>query len=149
MQEKIVKTNLINEKAVIDKHLIFEWKCLERKQENKTITLKFQRDDSVPYIKELEQLELEYGDYKLGSMIPAVALPCAALVLLTIFLICFITMRDNFNFLVYFLSFNVPALLCVVGGFIFMFLRVRAIGRLEKEKPLKDIEYKEKVAKLK
>ena len=100
MQEKQIKTNLVNERLVIEKHLLFKWKCLERKQEGKNVYLKFSRDDSLPYIKELEQLENEYGEYKIGSMVPAIALPVVALVLLTVFLILFITLKDNFNFFV-------------------------------------------------
>ena len=55
MEEKIIKTNEINERQLIDTYSIFEYKCVERTVKGKRITLKFIRDDSVPYIDELKK----------------------------------------------------------------------------------------------
>ena len=51
METKIIKTNEINERQLIDTYSIFEYKCTERTVNGKRITLKFVRDDSVPYMR--------------------------------------------------------------------------------------------------
>ena len=55
METKIIKTNEINERQLIETYSIFEYKCVERTVKGKNITLKFERDDSVPYINELKK----------------------------------------------------------------------------------------------
>ena len=149
MEEKTVITNQINAQLVIDKYLIFKWKCLEKKYIGSKIEIHFSRDDSLPYIDELRKLENEYGEYKVGTMLPTYILPGVSMVLFTVFIIIFFVNKDHFDFLPYFLSLILPALICLVLAFIFMFLRSRTIGKIEKEKPIKDQEYKDKVSKLK
>ena len=97
------------------------------------------------YVKKLEE---EYPDFRIRSMIPTYIFPSISLILLTTFLIVFFANKDNFNFLVYFLSFMVPALIFMILGFFFMFLRFRSINRLDKEKPIIDREFKEKIESL-
>ena len=49
MEEKTIITNPLNEKLVLDTHLLFEWKCLEKKVVGGNIQYNFSRDDSKPY----------------------------------------------------------------------------------------------------
>ena len=96
MEKEVVTTNQINEKLVLDKHFIFEYKCDEKKVIGSKIELHFSRDDEVPYIEELRKLENEYGEYKIGSMIPMFIFPAVSSMQLfksfkrvTIFACCF------------------------------------------------------------
>ena len=57
MEEKTIITNPLNEKLVLDTHLLFEWKCLEKKVVGGNIQFTFSRDDTKPYHKELVELE--------------------------------------------------------------------------------------------
>lgn len=149
MEKKVVTTNQINEKLVLDKHFIFEYKCDEKKVIGSKIELHFSRDDEVPYIEELRKLENEYGEYKIGSMIPMFIFPAVSFILFTVFVILYFLDKAHGNTLIYFLSLALPGILSLIGAFLFMFFRTRKIGLIEKEKPQKDEEFKQKVAKLK
>ena len=149
MEKKIVITNQMNEKQILDTYLLFEYKCLEKKQQGKKIIFEFERDDSVSYIKELRNLEYQYGSYKVGSMLPTTILPIISFVLFTIFLVLMFALGDNFNLLLYFLTLVLPALIFLALSAVLMFLRIRSINKIENEKPLKDQEYRQKIEKLK
>lgn len=149
MEEKVVITNQNNEKQILDSYLIFEYKCLEKKYQGNKVIYRFQRDDSVSYIDELRKLENEYGGYHIGSMLPTIILPVISIILFTIFLVLMFVLKDNFNLILYFCSLILPALLFLFLGAVFMFLRIRMINKIEKEKPIKDNEYRQKVANLK
>ena len=149
MEEKIIKTNEINERQLIDTYSIFEYKCIERTVKGKRVTLKFVRDDSVPYIAELKKLEYQYGGYHSGSFLPTLLLPGLSFVLFTVFLVLMLTLKDNFNLMLYFFTLVLPALLFLALGVVLMILRARMIGKIENEKPSKDLKYRQKVNLLK
>lgn len=149
MEEKTVVTNLNNEKLVLDKHLLFEWKCLNRQYHGSKVEIKFQRDDSVSYFSELKKLENEYGEYKIGSMIPTIICPAISIIMFTVFLVLFLVNRENFNFLLYFLSILLPAIAIFLVGVAFMLLRYFSVKKIGEEKPKKDQEYRRKVDLLK
>ena len=149
METKIIKTNEINERQLIDTYSIFEYKCTERTANGKRITLKFVRDDSVPYIDELKKLQYQYGSYNVGSMLPTLLLPAVSFLLFTVFLILMFALGEMFNLLLYFCTLVLPALLLLILGVVFMVLRIRMIGKVQSEKPKKDQEYREKVRILK
>ncbi len=149
MEEKIIKTNEINERQLIETYSIFEYKCVERTVKGKSITLKFVRDDSVPFINELRTLQNQYGKYHIGSMIPTLVFPAVSFILFTVFLVLMLSLKENFNLPLYFFTLVLPALLLLILGVVLMILRARMIGKIEGEKPNKDREYKEKVKQLK
>ena len=149
MEKKTVITNQMNEKQILDTYLLFEYKCLEKKQQGKKIIFEFERDDSVSYIKELRNLEYQYGSYKVGSMLPTTILPIISFVLFTVFLVLMFALGDNFNLLLYFLTLVLPALIFLALSAVLMVLRIRSINKIENEKPLKDQEYRQKIEKLK
>ena len=148
MEEKTVITNSNNEKLVLDKHFLFLWKCEEKKVIGGHIEIRFSRDDSVPYIDELRKLENEFGEYRVGTMLPTIILPAISMILFTVFLVIFLLNRDNFNFPLYFFSIVLPALLLLLASMIFMFLRTSKINKIAREKPLKEQEYQAKIDKL-
>ena len=149
METKIIKTNEINERQLIETYSIFEYKCVERTVKGKRITLKFERDDSVPYINELKKLQYQYGSYNVGSMLPTLILPAISFIFLTVFLVLMFALGDKFNLILFFCTLVLPGLLCLILGVVLMILRVRMIGKVQSEKPNKDREYKEKVRLLK
>lgn len=149
MEEKIIKTNSVNEQHLLQTYSIFEYRCVERTVKGKQIILKFVRDDSVPYFSELKKLEYQYGSYHIGSMLPTLLLPAISFILLTVFLVLMFTLKENFNLLLYFLTLIIPGLICLVLGVILMMLRVRMMGKIANEKNDRDREYAEKVRKLK
>lgn len=148
MEEKTVITNSYNEQLVLDKHILFLWKCEEKKTFGNRIELRFSRDDSVPYIEELRKLENEFGEFRVGTMLPTIILPAVAIVMFTVFLIIYLFNKDNFNFPLYFFSIMLPALLCLVAAMGFMVFRTYKIDQITKEKPLKEQEYKAKIERL-
>ena len=148
MEKKTVITNLVNEKQVLDTYFLFEYKCLEKKYQGDKIILEFERDDSVPYIQELRNLEYQYGSYKVGSMLPTVICPIISFILFTVFLILMFAL-DDFNLILYFCALMLPAILFLVISALFMILRIRMVNKIEKEKPIKDEEFRKKIAELK
>ena len=148
MEEKTIITSYINEKAVLDKHEIFLYKCLERKIVGKKVLIKFSRDDNKPYINEIKTLEMQYPNYLIGSMLPTFICPIISLLLLTAFLISFFVTKPNFNFVLFFCIFVIPAILSLLIAVLTMILRVRTISNIEKEKPEVDRKFKEKVQEI-
>lgn len=147
MEEKTIITNPLNEKLVLDTHLLFEWKCLEKKVVGGNIQYNFSRDDSKPYHEELVKLEKEYGEYKMRSLIPTFIFAGIAFILITAFFVCFVLNRANF--LIYFLSMVLPALAFLFAACIFTILRYLSYSKIMKEKPEKDEVYLEKIKALK
>ena len=145
MSEKVVVTNFINEKNVLDKHDIFLYKCLERKIIGKKIEIRFSRDESLPYNKEVDDLEKTYPNYHIGSMVPTFICPVISMLLMTVFLILFFVLKPNFNFLLYFCVLLIPAIISLVTAVLVMILRVNVINKIEKEKPKVDQEFRTKV----
>ena len=119
MEEKVVYTNSVNEKCVLEKHELFLYKCEERQYIGKRIKIRFSRDDSPKY--------------KIGSMLPTFIFPAIAIILFTVFLVLFVLYKENFNLLLYFGVLAVPAILCLFVSVLFMFLRARMIKRIEIE----------------
>ena len=110
MEKKTVITDQVNEKQILDTYLLFEYKCKEKKTQGNKIIYEFERDDSVPYINELKNLEYQYGSYKVGSMLPTMILPVISFILFTIFLVLMFALGENFNLLLYFLTLVPPFL---------------------------------------
>ena len=148
MEEKTVITNPHNEQLVLDKHMLFLWKCEEKKTVGNHIEIRFSRDDSAPYIEELRKLENEFGEYHVGTMLPTIILPAVSMVLFTIFLIIYLVNKDDFNFPLFFFAILLPALLCLLAAMVFMVLRTMTINKITREKPLKEQEYKTKIDRL-
>ena len=149
MERKVVITNSINEKQLTDTYLLFEYKLEEKKIVGSKIHLTFVRDDSVSYIKELKTLEYQYGSYKVGSLLPGIVLTILSFVLLTVFLVIFLIKRNEMDVMPLFFAICVPALILLMGGALFMILRLLAVNNIENKKPIKDQEYRKKINELK
>ena len=148
MEEKEIAVNINNAKLVLDKHLLFKWECVEQRNVGKTIYFKFKRDNEVPYYDELVKLENEYPDYKIKSLIPVSLMPIVTFALVTIFLVVFLMDRENFNFTLMFSLLMIPAMLVLLLTVLFTVLRLKAINKIDKEKPTMENMYREKIAEL-
>ena len=149
METKIIKTNDINERQLLETYSIFEYKCVERTVNGRKITLKLVRDDSVPYYQELVKLEQEYGEFKIKNMTGVSLMPIITFILVTIFLVVFLIDKEHFNFTLMFSLLMIPALVVLAFTVVLTVIKLRSFSKVNKEKPNKDLEYKEKVAKLK
>ena len=150
MEEKVVVTNQVNEKHLVETYLLFEYSVKEKKINGNKIQYTFIRDDSVPYIKELKELEYQYPNYKIGGMLTTVLFPGIAFVLFTVFLVLFIINRDNKDLLItLFCSLCIPAAVFILFGALMMFYRISKINKIEKEKPIVDEKFKKKIEELK
>lgn len=146
--KEVVVTNE-NAQITLDKYLIFEYKCLEQRNMGNKTYFKFERDNEVPYYEELVKLEQEYGEYKIKSMTGVSLMPIITFVLVTIFLVVFLIDKEHFNFTLMFSLLMIPALLVLVFTVALTVIKLKAISKINKEKPNKDLEYKEKVDELK
>ena len=82
-------------------------------------------------------------------MLPTMILPVISFILFTVFLVLMFALGENFNLLLYFLAFVLPALLFLAASALFMVIRIRSIKKIEEEKPITDQEYRQKIAELK
>lgn len=148
--EKVTRiTNKLNEQIVIDKYLLFEWKLTKQEEQGRKIVLEFERDDSVPYIEELRKLENSYYEYHIGPMFLSIIFPIIAFIFLTIFLVLMIIQRGNFKTEIYFPSLMIPAFVFLLLGVLITFLRSKAINKIDVDKPIKEVEMREKIKQIK
>ena len=127
---------------------LFDWKLVkEDKKENAPSILHFERDENVPYYKEMVEIENEISP----KLIPfwVLIIPVAlAFALVTAYLIMYLALKPNFDTMKYFFIFFLPAMGLLLIDTLFFFLRSRQlISYLNKEQELVK-EAEEKMAKL-
>lgn len=143
MEEKVVKTNAENRELVISKACLFEWNLI--KEENGK--LYFARDNETPYYQDLVKLELEYGEYRFLPFVSLIIPAALAFICVTVLLILFFVQRDfakNFWYI-----FIIPSGISLIIAVILTFLRMKTLDKVMNEKPKKDLEYQQKIKKLK
>lgn len=149
METKEIVVNINDAKITLEKYLLFDYECVEQRQQGNNVYFRFQRNDDVPYIEELRELEATYPNYKIGSLMTISLMPIVTFVLVTIFLVVFLLDRKNFNFTLMFSLLMIPALLVLVLTVILTVVRLKRIRKVDKEKASVDLEYKEKIRKIK
>lgn len=149
MERKEVLVDQVNEKQLIDSYKLFEFKVVEKKTIGSKFLYILERDDSVPYYQELVKLENTYPKFHIGSMLPVVILPGFGFITLTIFLVIFFANGMSSSLMPWFIVFIVVAALFLMAAVLFLFLRMTAINKIEKEKPKIDQEFKKKIEALK
>lgn len=143
MEEKVVKTNAENRDLVISKARLFEWNLI--KEENGK--LYFARDNETPYYQDLVKLELEYGEYRFLPFASLIIPAALAFICVTVLLILFFAQRDfakNFWYI-----FIIPSGISLIIAVILTFLRMKTLDKVMNEKPKKDLEFQQKIKKLK
>ena len=148
METKEIVVNGNDAKLTLDKYLLFEYTCVVQKQQGQNVYFKFERDDSIPYINELRELEAQYPKFKVGSMLSVTLMPIVTFVLATIFLVVFLIDKKNFNFTLMFSLLMIPALLILVLTVVFTIVRLKRIRNIEKVKDPVDQEFREKIVEL-
>ena len=143
MEEKVVKTNAENRELVISKARLFEWNLV--KEENHK--LYFARDNETPYYQDLAKLETEYGEYKFFPFASLIIPAALAFLFITVLLILFFAQRDfakNFWYI-----FVIPSGISLIIAVVLTFLRMKTLDKVMNEKTKKDLEYQQKIKKLK
>lgn len=116
---------------------LFDWKLVkEDKKEGYPSTLYFERDDSVPYYKEMVEVEKEISPKLLPFWV--LIIPIAiAFALVTTYLILYLAMRPNFDVMKFFFILFVPAMvMLLIDTGIFWFRSKQLMDYLKNEDKL-------------
>ena len=130
---------------------LFDWKLVkEDKKEGYPSTLYFERDENVPYYKEMVEAEKEISPKLLPFWV--LIIPIAiAFVLVTTYLILYLALRPDFDVLKFFLILFVPAMMMLlIDTGIFWFRSKQLMDYLKNEDSLvKNAEEKMKAIRAK
>ena len=116
---------------------LFNWKMVkEEKKENAPSILYFERDENVPYYKEMVEIEKTMSPKLLPFWI--LIIPVAlAFALVTVFLILYLINKPNFDTMKYFYFFFIPAMVLLLSDTLIFYLRSRQLmNHLSKEAEL-------------
>ena len=116
---------------------LFDWRLVkEEKKENAPSTLYFERDDSVPYYKEMVEIEKEISPHMLPFWV--LIIPVAiAFILVTVYLIMYLTLKPDFDTMKYFFVFFLPAMGFLLIDTLLFFVRSRQLmNYLKNEKEI-------------
>ena len=149
MEEKTIEVSVQDAKFVYDKHILFDYKCLEEKTIGNKIVYRFSRDDSVSYIDDLRKLEQEYGEVHIGKPILMFVFPIISFILLTVLLVLLILGKLKENMLLYLLTILLPAALLFMATFLVTYLYWRKIKNLPEQMKEKEEKYRKKIEELK
>ena len=113
---------------------LFDWKLVkEEKKEGSPSTLYFERDENVPYYKEMVEVEKEISPKLLPFWV--LLIPIAiAFALVTTYLILYLALRPNFDVFKFFLILFVPSMvLLLLDTGIFWFRSKQLMDYLKNE----------------
>ncbi len=106
---------------------LFDWKMVkEEKKENGPSTLYFERDEKVPYYEEMVEIEKEISPH----MIPfwTLIIPVGiSFSLVTAYLICYLTLKPNFDTMKFFFIFFLPAMAFLLLDTLLFFIRSKQL----------------------
>ena len=128
---------------------LFNWKLVEEeKHDNAPSILTFERDENVPYYKEMVEIEKEASP----RLIPFVfvIIPVAlAFVVMTVYLILVLALKDSFDAKANLFYFLIPAMLLLLTDTFLFFIRSRQLMKYlqAEEKIVKQAEEKMKALK--
>ena len=123
---------------------LFDWKLVsEEKHENAPSILTFERDENTPYYKEMVEIEKETSP-KLIPFYVLVIPVSIAFIVMTVYLILTLALKDNFNAKGNLFFFLIPALvLLLVDTLLFYFRSKQLMKYLQNEdKIVKEAEEK-------
>ena len=113
---------------------LFDWKLVkEEKKEGAPSVLYFERDENVPYYKEMVEVEKEISPKLLPFWV--LIIPIAiAFALVTTYLILFLALRPNFDVMKFFFILFVPAMvMLLIDTGIFWFRSKQLMDYLKNE----------------
>ena len=106
---------------------LFDWKMVkEEKKENGPSTLYFERDENVPYYKEMVEIEKEISPHMMPFWV--LIIPVAlSFVLVTLYLILFLTLKPSFDSMKFFFILFIPAMCLLLLDTLFFFIRSKQL----------------------
>ena len=126
---------------------LFDWKLVsEEKHENAPSILTFERDESTPYYKEMVEIEKQTSP----SLIPfyVLVIPVAiAFIVMTIYLILTLALKDSFDAKGNLFFFLVPAMVLLLADTVLFYFRSKQLMKYpqNEDKIVKEAEEKIKV----
>ncbi len=126
---------------------LFDWKLVsEEKHENAPSILTFERDENTPYYKEMVEIEKQTSP----SLIPfyVLVIPVAiAFVVMTIYLILTLALKDSFDAKGNLFFFLVPAMVLLLADTVLFYFRSKQLMKYlqNEDKIVKEAEEKIKV----
>ena len=128
---------------------LFDWKLVsEEKHENAPSILTFERDENTPYYKEMVEIEKQTSP----SLIPfyVLVIPVAiAFIVMTIYLILTLALKDSFDAKGNLFFFLVPAMVLLLADTVLFYFRSKQLMKYlqNEDKIVKEAEEKIKVLK--
>ena len=126
---------------------LFDWKLVsEEKHENAPSILTFERDENTPYYKEMVEIEKKISP----SLIPfyVLVIPVAiAFIVMTIYLILTLALKDSFDAKGNLFFFLVPAMVLLLADTVLFYFRSKQLMKYlqNEDKIVKEAEEKIKV----
>ena len=126
---------------------LFDWKLVsEEKHENAQSILTFERDENTPYYKEMVEIEKQTSP----SLIPfyVLVIPVAiAFIVMTIYLILTLALKDSFDAKGNLFFFLVPAMVLLLADTVLFYFRSKQLMKYlqNEDKIVKEAEEKIKV----
>ena len=126
---------------------LFDWKLVsEEKHENAPSILTFERDENTPYYKEMMEIEKQTSP----SLIPfyVLVIPVAiAFIVMTIYLILTLALKDSFDAKGNLFFFLVPAMVLLLADTVLFYFRSKQLMKYlqNEDKIVKEAEEKIKV----
>lgn len=106
---------------------LFDWKLVkEEKKENAPSILYFERDENVPYYQEMVEIEKETSPKLLPFWL--LILPVAtAFILVSLYLILYLSLRPNFDVFLFFCVLFIPAMALLLSDTLLFYLRSKQL----------------------
>ena len=128
---------------------LFDWKLVnEEKHDNAPSVLYFERDENVPYYQEMVKAEKE-TEPKLLPFWSLVVVVALAFVIMTVYLILWLTMRQTFRNTAYFYAFFIPAMVLLLIDTGLFYIRSRQLMNYLKNEDAVVKQAEEKMKKIK
>ena len=106
---------------------LFDWKLInEEKKENAPSILTFERDENVPYYQEMVEIEKETSPHLLPFWVLAVPVSIA-FIIMTVFLILFLVMKDTFDAKNNLFFFLIPSMVLLLADTLLFYYRSRQL----------------------
>ena len=128
---------------------LFDWKLVgEEKKENSPSILTFERDENVPYYQEMVEIEKETSPHLLPFWVLAVPVSIA-FVIMTVFLILYLAMKDTFDAKANLFFFLIPSMVLLLVDTLLFYYRSRQLMKYLQNEDTIVREAEEKIKQLK
>ena len=106
---------------------LFDWKLIsEEKKENAPSILTFERNENVPYYQEMVEIEKETSPHLLPFWVLAVPVSIA-FIIMTVFLILFLAMKESFDAKANLFFFLIPSMVLLLTDTLLFYYRSRQL----------------------